>query len=223
MLILSNANIHPLNPVQSQAEAIAIQPGPDGTGRIIALGDSHNLLEEFGSQAKVQNMGGKTILPGLIDSHMHLRRYALGLDHMNADTATPAECIERVAARAKQSEPGQWIIGHGWKQQDWPEGFGDAALLDKVSPHNPVYLTAASLHAAWVNSSALKIAGISANSPDPKNGLIQRDESGKATGLLFEMAMPLVSQLIPQPSQAESIEEIINLVLGRLINTRHLI
>jgi len=208
MLILSNAKIYTQNPNQTIAEAIAIQPQPDGDGRVIAVGDSHNLIEEFGSQAVVQDMAGRTILPGLIDSHMHLKSYALGLDHINADTTTRAECIERVAARARQSEPGQWIIGHGWKQQEWPEGFGDAALLDKVSPHNPVYLSAASLHAAWVNSSALKLAGITTNTPDPSNGRIQRHEDGEASGILFEMALPLVSKVIPQPSQEMIIKAI---------------
>lgn len=208
MLILSNAKIHTLNPAQSQTEAIAIQPQADGMGRIVALGNSEKLKQEFGSRAKIEDMGGQIILPGLIDAHMHLQRYSLGLDHLDTDTPTQQECIERVAQRARESEPGKWIIGHGWKQQDWLEGFGNAAQLDEASPHNPVYLTAASLHAAWVNSHALKLAGIHANTPDPKNGRIQRDESGETTGILFEMAMPLVSKVIPQPPQEEIIEAI---------------
>jgi hypothetical protein len=201
MLILSNAKIYTQDANQTIAEAIAIQPLSDSAGRIIALGESNQLLQEFGSRAVVQDMGGQTIWPGLIDSHMHVKGFALGLDHVDADTNTRAECIERVASRVRQSEPGQWVIGHGWKQQEWPEGFGDAALLDEVSPHNPVYLSAASLHAAWVNSSALKVAGIKASTPDPRNGRIQRLENGEASGILFEMAMPLVSRAIPEPSQ----------------------
>lgn len=208
MLILSKAKIYTLDSKESLAEAIAIQPQPDGLGRIVALGDSETLKQEFGSKAKIEDMGGQIILPGLIDAHMHLRRYAMGLDHVNVDTATRAECLNRVAERAKQSEVGKWIIGHGWKQQDWPEGFGNAALLDEVSPHNPVYLTAASLHAAWANSRALKLAGITANTPDPKNGRIDRREKGEASGILFEMALALVSKVIPQPSQEEITEAI---------------
>jgi len=206
MLILSNANFHLQDANNSVVEAIAIQPLPEGAGRVIAVGESHKLIQEFGSQAEVQDMSGQTILPGLIDSHLHLKSYALSLDHVNADTNTRAECIQRVAKRASQIEPGQWIIGTGWKQQEWPEGFGDAALLDEVSPHNPVYLRAASLHAAWVNSKALKLAGISADTPDPRNGRIQRHENGEASGILFETAMSLVAKAIPEASQEMILE-----------------
>jgi predicted amidohydrolase YtcJ len=208
MLILSNAKIFTLNPEQPTAEAIAIQPIDDGSGRVLALGKTDSLLAEFGRATKIQNMAGRCIFPGLIDGHMHLRRYALGLDHVDVDTSTRAECLQRVAERAKESEPGEWIIGHGWKQQEWPEGHGNASLLDEVSPHNPVFLSAASLHAAWANSSALSIAGINENTVDPKNGRIQRDEAGHATGILFETAIPLVSKAIPQPSQAEIVKSI---------------
>lgn len=208
MLILSNAKIFTLNPEQPTAEAIAIQPFEDGSGRILALGESDGLQAEFGNSANIQNMNGRIILPGFIDAHMHLRRYALALDQLNVDTPTRGDCLRRVAELANKSEPGKWIIGHGWKQQEWPEGHGYASLLDKVSPRNPVYLIAASLHAAWVNSSALKIAGISESTEDPKNGEIQRDEAGEATGILFERAIPLVSHVIPEPSPIKVTEAI---------------
>jgi predicted amidohydrolase YtcJ len=93
--------------------------------------------------------------------------------------------------------PGEkWILGHGWQQNDWPGGFPTAAELDAVAPERPVYLTAKSLHAAWVNSAALRAAGIGAGSPDPLNGKIMRDEAGRPNGILLEAAMGLVEKMI---------------------------
>jgi hypothetical protein len=92
------------------------------------------------------------------------------------------------------------VLGHGWYQNNWREGFGTAEQLDQIAPLNPVYLTAKSLHAAWANSAALSQAGISAQTPDPAGGKIQRHEDGSPTGILLETAMSLVSNVIPEPS-----------------------
>src|SRR5574340_707170 len=86
---------------------------------------------------------------------------------------------------------------------DWHEGFGSAALLDEVAANHPVYLTAKSLHAGWANSAALRLAGITAATPDPKDGVIQRDTAGNPTGIVFESAMSLIEDAIPEPTQAE--------------------
>ena len=93
-----------------------------------------------------------------------------------------------------------WILGHGWNQNNWATGFGHAADLDGITTSNPIYLTAKSLHAAWANSTALHLAGITSTTADPPGGQIQRDDKGEPTGILFESAMQMVSQLIPQPS-----------------------
>jgi predicted amidohydrolase YtcJ len=105
--------------------------------------------------------------------------------------------------RAQETPHGQWVLGHGWNQNLWPEGFGTTADLDAVTPDNPVYLTAKSLHAGWANSAALQAAGINQNTPDPTDGQIQRDEHGLPTGILFEGAMSLVSEAVPHPSIIE--------------------
>src|SRR5690606_785547 len=107
--------------------------------------------------------------------------------------------LERVAERARNTAPGEWIRGYGWSQDFWPEPvFPTAADLDAVAPHHPVYLAAKSGHAAWVNSAAVRVAGLSANTPDPAGGSLQRDASGRLTGLLLEApAMNLVALLIP--------------------------
>lgn len=100
----------------------------------------------------------------------------------------------------RNTPPGKWILGHGWNQNNWSEGFGDVALLDDVAPDNPAYLTAKSLHAAWVNSQALQQAGITDQTPDPSGGQIGRYQDGRPNGILYESAMQLVKDIIPEPS-----------------------
>lgn len=204
MLILANAKIYTQNSSQPQVEALAIQPADENSGRVVAAGRLAQLQAEF-PNAKIENLDAATVLPGLTDAHVHLRSYAHGLKSLACDTPTRAECIERVQQRAVNSQPGEWIRGHGWRQNDWPEGFGTAAHLDEAAGRNPVYLTAASLHAAWVNSAALREAGITAETVDPPNGQIQRDERGRPTGILFEEAMGLVDDVIPHPTAEEDV------------------
>ncbi len=104
------------------------------------------------------------------------------------------------------AKPGEWIFGHGWNQNSWAEGFGTVADLDAIAPHNPVFLTAKSLHAGWANSRALGMAGITTSTPDPKDGFIQRNKSGNPTGILFEKAMDLMKAAIPEPDPEELAE-----------------
>jgi predicted amidohydrolase YtcJ len=123
-----------------------------------------------------------------------------------------------VAERARKAKPGEWILGHGWNQNTWahsprPEGEGagvrgwpTASELDAIAPNNPVYLTAKSLHAAWVNTAALKLANVTLQTSNPQNGQIQRDDKGDATGILLETAMELVSAIIPEMTISEIAE-----------------
>ncbi len=145
-------------------------------------------------------MGGRVILPGLTDAHIHLQEYALSLQVVDCEVESRQEILQRVAERARETPPGEWVRGHGWNQNTWGGEWPTAADLDAVSPQNPVYLTAKSLHAAWVNSAALKLAGISASTPDPVNGRIQRDARGHPTGIVFEEAVKLVEAAIPEPT-----------------------
>jgi hypothetical protein len=117
-----------------------------------------------------------------------------------------------VAERIRQTLPGEWVRGHGWNQNTWGGDWPTARELDAVAPDNPAYLTAKSLHVAWVNSRALSLAGISLSTSDPADGFIQRDNQGRPTGLLFEAAMKLVEQVIPEPrpdALAKSFQQLI--------------
>lgn len=212
MKILYNARIYTLDTARPIASAIAIEGE-----RVVAIGETDTLLFEF-DRAEKQDMRGRTVLPGLTDAHLHLQHYALSLQKINCETDTLNECLRRVEERVRAAQPGEWILGHGWNQNNWfpsplgrgarGEGWPSAADLDKIAPNNPVYLTAKSLHAGWANSAALKLAGITPSSPDPVNGQLQRDDKGNLTGILLETAMMLVDKIIPEPS-VESIVEAI--------------
>jgi len=198
MKLLFNANIHTLDSSNPRANAILI-----AGGRIIAVGDKTKLESLAHGKVEKQDMKGKTILPGFTDAHIHMEWYSLGLSKVDCETKTKEECLRRVGERARNSKPGEWVLGHGWQQNDWDGNFPTAAELDAVAPNNPVYLTAKSLHAAWANTSAMKLANVTDDTPDPKDGAIHRDANGKATGILLETAMALVNAAVPEPTQAE--------------------
>ncbi|MCK4726356.1 MAG: amidohydrolase family protein, partial [Anaerolineales bacterium] len=203
--VLYNARIYTQDEREPIVSALVID-----RGRILRIGNQNKLISQFEDSSTLHDLEGKTIIPGLIDAHIHLQHYAMSLQKVECETSTRKECLENVAAAVEGIAPGEWILGHGWNQNDWPEGFGDADLLDRISPENPVYLTAKALHAAWVNSIVLQKAGITAQTADPPGGQIQHHPDGSPTGILFETAMSLVSDLIPKLSVghvARAIEE----------------
>jgi predicted amidohydrolase YtcJ len=202
MHLLLNARIYTLDSRQPQVSALAIDHG-----RILQTGLDADIRDHFATRGDtVEDMNRAIILPGLVDSHLHLEQYALSLQKVDCETATRSECLQRVAERARQTPPGAWILGHGWNQNRWEEGFGDPRDLDAIAPRNPVYLTAKSLHAGWANALALHQAGISASSPDPQGGRFGRDATGRPDGLLFEAAMGQMLPVIPAPSADELVD-----------------
>jgi predicted amidohydrolase YtcJ len=202
--ILYNAKFYTLDPDQPVASAIAISDG-----KIVAVGSLDGLTDISPRKVEKVDLGGRFVLPGLVDSHIHLSNYAYFLKRVDCETATIAECLKRVAERAKIMPAGQWVMGHGWNQNLWTNGFGFASDLDRLAPDNPVYLTAKSLHAGWANSIALKLAGITSNTPDPAGGQILRGEHGQPTGILLESAMRLVEKVIPVSTAADNREAVL--------------
>lgn len=212
MKLLHHARVYTFDPLQPIASALVLEGE-----RILAIGGD-DLLESVPSNAERFDLDGQTVLPGLIDAHIHLEHYALGLQKVDCETDTLAECLRRVEERARLLPPDGWLLGHGWNQNSWLDspppaadrvaGFGNLSDLDRVTGGHPAYLTAKSLHAAWVNSPALQLAGITADTPDPVNGKIQRDASGQPTGILLEAAMDLVAKHIPQPTVSQVTEAI---------------
>ncbi len=197
MKILYNAQIYSFDRSRPQSSVLVID-----RDRVAAVGGAE-LLDAFGERTSREDIGGRVILPGLTDAHMHLMQYALSLQKVDVETPTRAEALERVAKKAAETPPGQWIFGHGWQHNDWGGEFPFASDLDAVAPAHPVYLTAKSLHASWANTMALKLAGIGQDSQDPINGRISRDEGGLPDGILLEAAMELIEKILPKPSAAE--------------------
>ena len=204
MRILYNAQIYSLDANIPIASAIVVD-----RGRILDIGDQDSILSRYGDSSERVNLGKRAVIPGLTDAHIHLEQYALGLQKVKCETTTREECLENVAARVEITPPGEWILGHGWNQNEWTAGFGTKEHLDSIAPQNPIYLTAKSLHAAWVNSSALRSAGITAQTPETDGGRIQRNKDGSPTGILFETAMSLVSDVVPEPSPEQVAEAIL--------------
>ncbi|HAV78418.1 MAG TPA: amidohydrolase [Anaerolineae bacterium] len=196
MKLLHNAHIHTQNESQPTASALLVH-----RDRIVAVGGADDLSGIFPTAEK-HDMGGRVILPGLTDAHIHLKNYSLALQRVECETDTKEECLRRVAERAKTTKRGEWILGHGWNQNTWGV-WPTAEELDAIAPNNPVYLTAKSLHAGLVNTAAMKQANINAQTPDPQNGQIQRDANGEATGVLLETAMELAGKAIPEPTMNE--------------------
>jgi predicted amidohydrolase YtcJ len=146
-----------------------------------------------------------TILPGLTDAHGHLYGLGVALDIVDlTDTQSFDEVIARVLKRAATTPRGEWIIGRGWDQNDWPvKEFPTAAMLDAALPDHPVSLTRVDGHASVVNTAALRAAGVTAATADPEGGRIIRDASGNPTGTFIDAATDLVDAHVPAPSAAQ--------------------
>jgi predicted amidohydrolase YtcJ len=190
---LMNARVITMNPDRQIANRIDISGG-----RIVGLDNDSERFKHIRFTAKPIDVGGRFVLPGLCDSHIHLEKYARMLDQVDCETDSLDECLKRVQARCNASPPNRWVLGHGWNQNLWGR-YGTIKELDSISPKNPVYLTAKSLHAGWANSKALEICGLTKESQAPPKGKLQRNVSGELTGVLFEDAMHLVSEKLPKP------------------------
>ncbi len=195
-LLFTNTTIYTLDDQQPKASAVAIEGG-----RIRAVGTTDHLLAEFGDQYQVEDLDGLVLLPGLMDAHFHLQHYAQELDMVDCQATTLNACLRRVAERARLTPPGDWIRGTNWNQNDWVEDSAVADDLDAVAPQNPVFIYHKSHHSAWVNRSALELAGVTSAIPDPPGGRLGRLPDGRLDGILYEeSAMQLVASAIPRPS-----------------------
>ena len=200
--LLVNGRIYTMDAGCPWAPALAISGE-----RVLAVGD--DLLGLLAPGGKVLDLGGRCVLPGLTDSHIHFTWYALSLQDVDLARATTLdEVLALVAERARETEPGEWVLGRRWDQERWPDRrFPTAADLDGVTPDHPVMLRAKSGHALVANTLALRLAGITAETPDPPGGRIGRDVRGYPDGMLFEdSAMELVTGTVGLPRPEETDE-----------------
>ncbi len=194
-LVLYNGKVVTLDSSNTVAQAIAVQGD-----RILAVGSNKQITKLANSKAKVIDVHGALVIPGLIEGHAHF--LSLGKALMTLDLSKAQswpDIVDSVGRRALRARPGEWILGRGWHQEKWRtmprplvEGYPVHSALSAVSPNNPVILTHASGHAVFVNQKAMELAGITAQTPDPEGGRIVRDKQGRPTGVLLENAEDLV-------------------------------
>jgi len=182
-----------------RAEAVLVRG--EHTAFVGSLADAESLASPAAERI---DLGGRALLPGFHDAHVHLTQHGFDLSRLNlVQTQTLAEALELVAARVNGQEPGTWLQGSGLSMSRLNLSRLDKRDLDRVSPQHPVVLRSQDGHSVWVNSLALEQLSIGPDTPDPENGVIERDDRGEPTGRLLELATKLLDAAIPQPSDAE--------------------
>jgi predicted amidohydrolase YtcJ len=206
----------------SSGAGIGTEDGPPATavavrgGRIVAVGSDDEIRDLAGSQAETVPLGGRPLLPGFQDAHVHPVFAGITMQRCDLDNAEDLDsALARIRAYAQAHPDREWIDGSGWRMEWFAGGTPSAELLDSVVPDRPAYLTNRDGHGAWVNSRALDLAGLTALSHDPADGRIERGEDGDPQGTLHEGAALLVGRLVPGPTFAEQLR-------GLLLAQQHL-
>jgi hypothetical protein len=201
-LLLLNGNFRTQDPNCPRAEAAAVT-----SGLILAVGNNDSIKDLASSDTQRIDLGGRLILPGIMDAHFHYYDWAIGRLNLNlADLRSFQELIGLVKSTARETPAGDWILGQGFNESDWPENrMPTRDDLDAVAPAHPVALWRCDLHLAVVNSLALERSGIDANTTDPPEGVITRDPSGRPNGILRELAINLVKDALPAPREDKTV------------------
>ncbi len=209
-MVLFNANIYTVNPLEPKAEAIAIKDG-----KIVYVGNNVNANNWVADSTQIIDLTGLTVVPGFIEGHGHIMD--LGFKRVNLDLSNATnldEIIEMVKQRCEKLKPGEWVIGDGWHQEKWTrngdslfvQGFPTNKQLNEVSQNNPVVLKHVSGHAFLVNQLALKKAGIKKGKGIQDNLDIIVDENGNPTGIVREASMNFIKNVVPDPTDEQQIE-----------------
>jgi len=195
--IITNAKVYTVDKNQPHAEAVAIIGD-----RIVAVGYATDIDQWRGSSTKVIDAGGKLLLPGFNDSHVHFIDGGVQLDSVDLRYATsPEEFAKRIGDRAKITPKGEWVIGGDWDEEKWnPPHLPTRQLIDSVTPNTPVFVSRYDGHESLANSLALKLAGVTRDTPNPPGGEIVKDAEGNPTGVMKDAAQSLVNSKMPPMS-----------------------
>lgn len=198
--VIHGGTLHTVDPQLPSASSMAFE----AEGSILAIGESAELLALY-PDALHLDLDGAVVIPGLIDAHAHLAGYAQSLTRARLEGAQDLpEVMRRLATQAESLGEGDWLLGRGWDQNDWPgQAFPDRADLDERFPDRPVWLRRVDGHAGWANSAALALVDRDLSGDwQPEAGFIHRDAAGEPTGILIDGAMALVEPLVPPTSEA---------------------
>ncbi len=193
-LIVTNARIYTVDDSRPVVAAMAVRDG-----RIAFTGSVREAMALKGANTRMLDLGGRTVIPGMVDAHAHLLGLGQSLQAVNLVGAKSYdEVVARVVARAKNVPAGQWIIGRGWDQNQWGDTrFPTHEALTGALPNNPVYLERIDGHAQLANAAAMRAASVTAATKDPSGGRILRTATGEPTGVFIDNATSLVEKAIP--------------------------
>lgn len=199
-IVVTNARIYTVDDARPVAEALAVRGG-----RVLFVGSERGAIVFRGPQTRVLDAAGATIIPGIADAHVHLLNLGMALRTVNLVGAKSyEEVIERIAAKARELPAGSWITGRGWDQNDWPDTrLPSHEALSRAVPNHPVSVVRVDGHASLVNAAAMRLAALTAATPDPDGGKIERTPDGQPSGVLIDRAMGIVSNKIPAPTRDE--------------------
>src|SRR5881392_1350743 len=201
-LIVTNAAVYTVDKQQPKAEAVAVI-----RDRIVAVGSRADIDLWRGPQMKVIDAGGKLLLPGFNDAHVHFIQGGAQLDQVQlTEAATPEEFAKRIASQVKKTPKGEWILGGRWDETKWSkQELPTKALVDPVTGAAPIFVERYDGHQALANSAAMRLAGINAKTSDVRGGVIVRDASGNPTGIFKDAALELINKSIPPMSHEQRI------------------
>jgi hypothetical protein len=198
-VVFVNGSVYTVDAARRWTRAVAVRGG-----RIVAVGTDDDVRSLIGARTEVHDLRDRMLLPGFQDAHVHPPSGGIEMLQCDMNEAYSLPEYERIAAGYAASHPDEeWILGGGWSMDAFPNGTPDRAPLDRVLPDRPAFLPNRDGHTAWVNSRALEMAGITAETPDPPDGRIERDAQGRPTGALHEGAMTLVRKLTPPTTQEQ--------------------
>jgi predicted amidohydrolase YtcJ len=200
-LVVTNARIYTVDEARPTAQALAVKDG-----RILFAGSERETMALRGPTTKVVDAGGHTIIPGMVDAHAHLLGLGQALQQVNlVGSRSYEEVVARVVEATKGQPAGKWIIGQGWDQNDWADTrFPTHDALSRALPNNPVYLTRVDGHAGLANAAAMRAAGVTAKTPDPRGGRLERGASNAPTGVFVDNAQGLIDRVIPAPTREDT-------------------
>jgi predicted amidohydrolase YtcJ len=204
-LVLVKGKVVTVDPEGSIVEAVAVKDG-----RVLATGSASEVMDLVGAGTEVMDLGGKTVLPGIIDTHTHPSGAAVRFSAINCRSppiTSIKEILDMIAAKVAEVEPGEWIRCVNYNDIKLVERRHITRWeIDDAAPENPVFISKETGHLYVANSKAFELAGVTKDTPDPPGGKIDKTDEGEPTGLLYETAGRLVSNLMPPPSVEEITE-----------------